>query len=350
MVEKSKSCAVVTHVKPDEAVGVARRLDRVVAESGGRAVVAVDNDWPAVFQTGGQVVAVVKARCRALADHITQTTEHVDVLHDESLARLVRQHIVRYKEDGRDRVRPGYDMPKVVFALLQLSKGAPSPIFRVDADAVPSPDGISAVKRHFGFASDHVRVASGRYAITSKDNTRDLVNGTSVRVGQMFDACDAVRLLSADNEPGPVQIDCDAAEEFLGLLGTIAVDPFTQVISGALLSAEDGIWALPPFCGFRQLAMWVDDALLVETRRACGINVESVCLTDVVVQQDRHNGRPMTVSDARWHCNDYIRRLLSGVAMAGVVRCEAFADALASRYADGQQRQEMWETCAPANQ
>ncbi len=220
-----------------------------------------------------------------------------------------------------------YDSPKVVEAIIRLARAArpelcgEDPIFRFDADVDVDDKNVKLLLKYQALrsAQNECYFFSGGYRPPDPpDPIGKLLNGYAVRVAQF-----------CGRGGGTATLMAGIARQFLTDLGKIGADPDKQVISGAgLYISPEAIRKLPPFANVGDLIVWIDDHLKrilheeLDHFRPKPKGSDRRCKATFV--QDRY-GSVLSGHDARWHREEYLRRLVMGCLLDGLIQGRAGA-------------------------
>ncbi len=215
-----------------------------------------------------------------------------------------------------------YDSPKIVEAIIRLARAArpelcgEDPIFRFDADVDVDDKNVKLLLKYQALRSapNECYFFSGGYRPPDpRDPIGKLLNGYAVRVAQFCGRGGGTETLMAG-----------MAQRFLKDLGKIGADPNKQVISGAgLYISPEAIRRLPPFANVGDLIVWIDDHL----KRILHEELDhfspkpkgSDRRCEATFVQNRY-GSVLSGNDARWHREEYLRRLVMGCLLDGLIR------------------------------
>lgn len=179
-----------------------------------------------------------------------------------------------------------------------------------------------------GFATRVVQLAK----IPDTGKVQHLEAGSST----LANALGGIPWIDSANLQG--NLDLETVGRFLDELWKIGANPYRQVISGAGFCLSDSaILDLPPYSNMRENVMWIDDHLkfaLHHELRHFGVPTTQAAIhkslsqdprigriDDAWFHQERHPEREsqegerlkVSLGDVRWHCAEYLPRLLRGI-------------------------------------
>lgn len=268
-----------------------------------------------------------------------------------------QKDLKRFLIGGQGQLR--YDSTKLIEAIIRISNiGRNIPILRFDHDVFfpqeqRSPKLVNRTRSNIlrlcnryqelsNHPSIHYFIFSGSYLDPqiaeklSDGSLEDLtlataLNGFATRVLQLAKIPRTLPILQKESylEETSAEMDLKQVKLFFDTLYQVGANPFRQVISGAGLCLSDSaILDLPPYSNMSDNVMWIDDHLkfalhhelrhfgLPQTesaRRRADIEYPRIGRVDEAwFQQDRYAGKAGYLAEVRWHCTEYMQRLLRG--------------------------------------